>query len=277
MVPKVAPRLPSAPEYELIVCEDGSVDGSLSAWDDRLTRRNDFIVRSNDLHEIRAYTRAIQLARGEFVCLLQDDDQPPVDPGWVEASLALFEAHPNMATLCGQSAWGLQDVVPGYTYEPPDDNDAIGAIDDWLHDGGGFADEHPEEVPTVDPATGRPFVFTPCISVGPVFIRTTAFRELDGFDLAFSEPGEPGMGFEVDFALRCWEAGYEVGFTPMGFDRGAYGGTKTYAQQDRDRARATAWEKLRGDHRERFDTISERVREANADLIARADAPPETR
>lgn len=48
-------RLPEGPACETIVCEDGSVDGSLAAWDDRLTRRNDFLVRSNDLRSRRAF------------------------------------------------------------------------------------------------------------------------------------------------------------------------------------------------------------------------------
>jgi glycosyltransferase involved in cell wall biosynthesis len=278
----VAPRLPDGPDYETVVCEDGSVDGSLAAWHDRLTRRNDFLVRSNDLHEIRAYTRAIGLSRGEYVCLMQDDDEPPDDAAWVDASLALFEQYPDLAVLCGQSAWGMQDLDDGYRYEPGEDPasersdipDATEAdihpeIDDWLREGGGYKDERPEEIPTVDPATGRPFVFTPCISVGPVFVRRSVFEALGGFDFGFSEPGEPGMGFEVDFALRCWEAGYRVGFTPMGFERGEVGGTKAYAPEARDRAHEEAWAKLRADYRDRFDEVSARVYAASADLAAR--------
>jgi GT2 family glycosyltransferase len=269
-VADVAARLPDAPEYETVVCEDGSIDGSLAAWDERLTRRNDFIVRSNDLHEIRSYTRAIGLARGEFVCLLQDDDDLPTDLEWVTGSLALFDAYPDLAVLCGQSAWGLHELDPDLDVDPPDA--ALDpTLESWLRGGDveGFVDERPEEVPTVDPTTGRPLVFTPCISVGPVFVRTSVFEALDGFDLDFSEPGEPGMGFEVDFGLRCWEAGYRVGFTPMGLDRGAVGGTMTFSQQSRDEAHEEAWAKLRADHRDRFDEVTERVWRANAELAAR--------
>lgn len=273
-VSTVAPRLPDDPAYETVVCEDGSVDGSLDAWDEQLTRRNDFLVRSNDLHEIRAYTRAAGLARGEFICLLQDDDTLPPEPTWVDESLALFEANPQLAVICGQSGWGLQDLDSTYRFDLPDDR-CHPDVNEMLRDGGGYKDERPAEVPTVDPTVGRPFVFTPCISVGPVFIRRGVFEELGGFDLGFSEPGEPGMGFEVDFALRCWEAGYQVGFTPMHFERGSVGGTKAFEQQDRSQAREEAWRKLRADHRDQFDVISTRVHAANAGLAPRDARPTE--
>lgn len=275
-VDAVAPRLPEDPAYETIVCEDGSIDGSLEAWDERLTRRNDFLIRSNDLHEVRSYTRAVGLARGDVVCLLQDDDELPEDQSWIDESLALFEAHPGLAVLCGQTAWGLHDLDPDYEFDPPD-IECHSELAEWLRGGSGYSDESPEAVPTVDPTTGRPFVFTPCISVGPVFVRRDVFEELGGFDLSFSDPGEPGMGFEVDLALRCWRAGYLVGFTPMGFDRGDVGGTMTFAQQDRDEAHEEAWAKLRADHRGQFDTVAERVWRANAELEARAEEHDEDR
>lgn len=267
-VDRVAPRLPDGPAYETVVCEDGSVDGSLAAWDERLTRRNDFLVRSNDLHEVRAYTRAIGLSRGEFVCLLQDDDVPPDDTSWIDATVDLFERYPDLGVVCGQSGWGLQDLVPDYRFEPPVEG-GHEVTDRWLREGGGVKDEHPEEVPTSDPETGRPFVFVPCISVGPVVVRRSVYDALGGFDLDFSEPGKPGMGFEVDFGLRCWRAGYRVAFTPMGFDRGDVGGTLMFAPEERDRAKADAWERLRAKHRDAFDLVSKRVHAANAQLDER--------
>lgn len=267
-IPDIAPRIPHGRESERIICEDGSSDGSLEAWDERMTRRNDFIVRSNDLHEIRAYTRAIGLSRGEFVCLLQDDDEPPGDTGWVNETLTLFERYPDLGVVCGQSGWGLQDLDPEYRFEPPSEG-GHEVTDRWLREGGGVKDEQPEDVPTVDPGTGRPFVFVPCISVGPVFVRRSVFDALGGFDLNFSEPGKPGMGFEVDFALRCWRAGYTVGFTPVGFDRGDVGGTLMFAPEEREQAKTDAWERLRAKHRDAFDHISERVHAANAQLDGR--------
>lgn len=267
-VSDIAPRIPHGSEHERVICEDGSSDGSLEAWDERMTRRNDFIIRSNDLHEIRAYDRAIGLSNGEYICLLQDDDVPPVDVSWIEGTIDLFETHPDLGVVCGQSGWGLQELDPEYRFEPP----AKGGhevTDRWLREGGGVKDEDPEAVPTVDPDSGQPFVYVPCISVGPVVLRRSVYEELGGFDRGFSDPGKPGMGFEVDFALRCWRAGYSVGFTPMNFDRGDVGGTLTYAPEERKKARETGWNRLREKHRDAFDLVSERVYRANETLKPR--------
>src|SRR5262245_26481236 len=77
-------RMRRTSAQELIVCEDGSWDGSLEEWDTLLTRRNDFLLRSNDLHEIRAYDRGIRLSSAPIVCLLQDDDLLPDDGRWLD-------------------------------------------------------------------------------------------------------------------------------------------------------------------------------------------------
>jgi hypothetical protein len=72
-------------EHELIVCEDGSLDGSHEKWMSYLDRPADFLIHSNDLHEIRILDRAIRFARSDIVCLVQDDDLiPPVPPGMDE-------------------------------------------------------------------------------------------------------------------------------------------------------------------------------------------------
>ena len=96
---KISRRLHNTSADELIICEDGSIDGSDRLWLQKLTRSNDFLIRSNDIHEIRAYNRAIDLARGELVCVLQDDDIPPPSGTWIDEALALFERYPALGIL----------------------------------------------------------------------------------------------------------------------------------------------------------------------------------
>jgi ABC-type maltose transport system permease subunit len=55
-----------------------------------LDRPNDFLIHSNDLHEIRILDRAIRFARSDIICLVQDDDLIPRETDWLEAALGHF-------------------------------------------------------------------------------------------------------------------------------------------------------------------------------------------
>jgi hypothetical protein len=185
-IPSLLDRMRRTSAQEVIVCEDGSWDGSLDEWDRLLVRRNDFLLRSNDLHEIRAYDRAIHLASAPIVCLLQDDDLLPEDGGWVHDALALFDAIPTLAIVSGYC--GFMGEVYGKV-EPE------GAC----------------LIPYLSPVTGRPFMYIAEAYVGPFFIRKSFYEAAGGFDHAYSEPGECGILFEADLCYRAWLAGWRVG------------------------------------------------------------------
>ena len=73
----------------------GRLAGRLpSKWLDNLERPNDFLIRSNDLHEIRATDRAIRYARSEIVCLVQDDDLIPCEANWLDTAISRFTSDP---------------------------------------------------------------------------------------------------------------------------------------------------------------------------------------
>lgn len=206
---------------ELIVCEDGSLDGSDEAWLARLTRPNDFLIHSNDIHEIRSYSRAIDYARGEFVCLMQDDDRPPADGTWLAKALKLFDHFPKLAVLggwCGFNQYFAEE------YNAP-----------WLPDGAGA-------IPFIEPRTKQPLMFVENVNIGPYLLRRRVYDELGGFDLRFSPPGEPGITFEAEFCYRAWRARYQVALTdiPVKARRGERqyifpGGTFLWGQDARER------------------------------------------
>jgi glycosyl transferase family 2 len=185
-IPRLLDRMRLTSAQEVIVCEDGSWDGSLEEWDRRLVRRNDFLLRSNDLHEIRAYDRAIHLASAPIVCLLQDDDLLPEDGAWVHEALALFDAIPTLAIVSGY--YGLLGELYG-NLEP----------------------EGPCVIPYLSPVTGRPFMYIAEAYVGPFFIRKSFYEAAGGFDHAYSEPGECGILFEAALCYRAWVTGWRVG------------------------------------------------------------------
>lgn len=207
---------------ELIVCEDGSVDGSYERWQRLLSRPNDFLIRSNDLHEIRTYSRAIDFTRAEFICLMQDDDRPPVDGSWLARAVEIFRYHPRLAVLGG---WCGFNNYFAEAYNAP-----------WLPPGEGL-------IPYRDPNTNLPLMFVENVNIGPYILRRSAYKQLGGFDLAFSAPGTPGICFESEFCYRAWQYGYEVGLTDMpaklrkGYGGDGYifpGGTLLWGRSERE-------------------------------------------
>lgn len=229
-------------DHELIVCEDGSLDGSHERWMSYLDRPNDFLIHSNDLHEIRVLDRAIRFARSDIVCLVQDDDTIPPDRAWLDTALRLFGRYPRLAILGG--FMGFESFDP----------DPAKAKRIW---GGGFR-------------------FVHHVNIGPYFIRRTAYESLGGWEYSFSEVGEPGICSDNELCLRAWTKGYQVGysFVPFKGPAGHYpadGGTVLFSNDIRVRNSVRnsdtifAWY---GKHAARIDSL---VEEANSELI-----PPPT-
>ena len=239
-------RLTSA--EELIVCEDGSVDGSTETWLERLTGPNDFLLRSNDLHEIRVLDRAIHFARGDVVCVMQDDDKPPKDGAWFDDALDLFTRYPDMAVLGG---W------LGFT----------GFEREWWNsskadDEGTIAFQEPE--------TGQPFMFVEHVNIGPYFIRRSAYDVIGGFDFRYSPVGVCGIYFDSEFCYRAWLKGFRVGLVDIPVGKNAdLGGTHLWGRPER-LSQGTRNQKLLVDtYRADQPAINEMVNRANEELLAR--------
>lgn len=163
-------------DHELIVCDDGSVDGSREKWHRRLERPNDFLIHSNDIHEIRILDRAIRFARADIVCLVQDDDDIPVDGRWLSRALTAFDTYPQLAILGGFMGFsGLPGAAAAF----------------W------------------GPAAFR---FVHHVNIGPYFVRRRHYEMLGGWDYSFSRAGEPGICFDNELCLRAWLRGLQVGY-----------------------------------------------------------------
>ena len=224
-------------DHELIICEDGSLDGSREKWMSYLDRPNDFLIHSNDLHEIRVLDRAIRFARAEIVCLVQDDDMIPRNTTWLDNALRLFARYPGLAILGG---------FMGYESFDPDPAKAKRI---W----------------------GGDFRFVHHVNIGPYFIRRQDYESLGGWEYSFSEVGEPGICFDNELCLRAWMNGCQVGysFVPFKGPAGHYpadGGTVLFSNDIRVRNSVRnsdtifAWY---GKYAERIDSL---VEEANSAL-----------
>lgn len=174
---------------EIIYLDDGSKDGSIDLLLNQAVGRNHFIIRSNDLFEVRTYDRAIDFSRGEIVILLQDDDLPPGDPDWVEAALRHFDADPQLAILGGRDGLRLR-------------------LDSGRPGGIGYTHAEPA-------SEAHGLRYTDVVNRAPMFIRKSAFRALGGNDQIFA----PFQCDDVDLCLRAWLAGYRVGLMPCDFVR----------------------------------------------------------
>jgi glycosyltransferase involved in cell wall biosynthesis len=225
-------------DHELIVCEDGSLDGSRERWMSYLGRPNDFLIHSNDLHEIRILDRAIRFARAEIVCLVQDDDLIPRDTAWLERSLRQFSNNPRLAILGG--FMGFESFDP----------DPAKARRIW---------------------GGDEFRFVHHVNIGPYFIRRQCYEALGGWEYSFSDVGEPGICFDNELCLRAWMNDYQVGysFVPFKGPSGHYaadGGTVLFSNDVRVRNSVrnsdTIFE-MYGPHAARIDAL---VAAANATL-----------
>jgi glycosyltransferase involved in cell wall biosynthesis len=194
-------------DHELIVCEDGSLDGSRELWMRHLDRPNDFLIHSNDLHEIRILDRAIRFARSEIICLVQDDDLIPRETGWLKSVLEYFADNPKLA------------IVGGFR---------------------GYESFDPDPAKATCVSGGDRFRFVHHVNIGPYFIRRHSYEQLGGWDYSFSEVGEPGIGFDNELCLRAWLNDYQVGyrFVPFKGPVGHYpadGGTVLFSDGARRR------------------------------------------
>jgi glycosyltransferase involved in cell wall biosynthesis len=224
--------------HELVICEDGSLDGSREKWMSCLDQPNDFLILSNDLHEIRILDRAIRFTRADIVCLVQDDDIIPRETGWLDSALRNFAEHPRLAILGG--FMGFESFDP----------DPVKARRIW---------------------GGDRFRFVHHVNIGPYFIRRQHYELLGGWEYSFSAVGEPGICADNELCLRAWLKGYQVGysFVPFKGPAGCYpadGGTVLFSNDIRVRNSVRNSDtifKTYGKYTERIDGL---VRDANAEL-----------
>jgi glycosyltransferase involved in cell wall biosynthesis len=222
-------------DHELIVCDDGSLDGSHEKWMSHLRRPNDFLIHSNDVHEIRILDRAIRFARAEIVCLVQDDDRIPPETRWLKSALRRFMKYPQLAILGGFM---------------------------------GFRSFHPSPRKAKRLWGEAPFQFVQHVNIGPYFIRKQHYEALGGWDYSFSRAGEPGICFDNELCLRAWLNGYQVGYSFVPFKGpprhySLDGGTMLFSGAVRRQNQLRNQRKIFAMYSQSTERIDELVREAN--------------
>ena len=74
-VKRIVSKLREYPNAEIVVIDDGSEYKHTKSLMRFLTRGNEFLVRANDLYENVMYDKTIRFANGEYIVLMQDDDE----------------------------------------------------------------------------------------------------------------------------------------------------------------------------------------------------------
>lgn len=216
---------------EVVVCEDGSTDGSLTDWHRALPGNQHFIIRSNNLHELRSYNRAMRMSAGDIVVLLQDDDLLPYTDKWLQTAMRLFESKPDLGVLGGYIGQ-LWDHETGKGFE----------YGEQVSTHGGVRKGNTQPIQYTDPATGEAFMYAECVWIAPVFVRRSLLRKAGGLELAIAKRGEPGMWQDCVFSYEAWVNGFTVGVFDAPFERGV-GGHGSAASPEKLKQRERVWER----------------------------------
>ncbi|MEY2333317.1 glycosyltransferase [Acidithiobacillus ferrianus] len=176
-------------ESEVILIDNASTDKTdvLLQLVDGVT----IIKNEQNLHFLRACNQARDLAKGEYLLLLNNDAQ--ILPGAVETAITTLAENNNAGAVGGRiiNLDGLLQEAGSIIWQ---DGSCLGY-------GRG---DHPDKPEyrfrrPVDYCSGA-FLLT----------RTTLFQEMGGFDEAFA----PAYYEETDYCVRLWEQGYEVLYDP---------------------------------------------------------------
>jgi len=238
-------RLGKIENSELIVCEDGSTDGSREEWIEYINDPNISIILTNDLHEIRTYNKAALTAKSDILCFIQDDDIPPDSDKWVQDALHLYRRFPDMGILGGSMGWIFSEKRNqryGYYNNVRVEND----------------------FPFVEGERKIPFMFVGAVNIGPFFVKKSVWEKLGKFNLDFSEVGESGVCFDFDMCLKGWLNNITIGLYRINGLKRCVGGRGTFIYEtNRKNNQKKNYVKLIDNYEPRVDEINKKIETAN--------------
>lgn len=222
----VIPKLRSFPSAEIIVIDDGSDFEHTSLLTKFLTGANEFLFRSNDLYENITYDRTIRMANGNYVALLQDDDDFE-DTSWVSAAVSYFKKYPRMAILGGK---GGLDI----------------AFEHDRHYAHGGASMNKSD-----------FTFVTAVNRAPMWLNKELYMQhLHHIDYTFA----PFQFDDYEICARTWLCGLQVGWYDAKFKSLSVGGMRLWNNAFTEEQSAKNGRRLYDMYIDKIDSIHEAIK-----------------
>jgi peptidoglycan/xylan/chitin deacetylase (PgdA/CDA1 family)/GT2 family glycosyltransferase len=174
-------------DFEVIVVDDGSTDGTAAALRSLDVRIALTVLEQGRKGAARARNAGVARATGEILLFLDDD----------------MEAHPSLLAEHDRShRAGAQLVLGDLPLHPASPQNVLSrAVGGWAARRGARLAADPGEIPLADLLTGQ------------MSISRESFERIGQFDVSFTREGLYG-GEDVDFGYRVLKAGCRVVFNP---------------------------------------------------------------
>ncbi len=179
------------PELEIILVDNGSRDGSAAFARERFGNRIRILELEKNLGYTGGNNRGIEIARGEYICLLNDDTR--VVPGWVEAMAEVMASRERCGMVAGK--------ILSYYHPGVIDNVGHVIYRDGTFRGRGRLEKDRGQYDRVEE------ILSP--SGCAMMIRKSALDEAGGFDEDFYIYGD-----DAELCLRLRLAGWKAWTAP---------------------------------------------------------------